>query len=258
MSRLATRALGTLRLTVHGPLPYRAAVAAISIAAHTDQEQAAMSSPLLELHHDPRPGRASACRRPMTWPRWGSSSSAFPRNAFGSIDVTNRCNLRCTHCYYYAGPEEALPGELSADEWVARLEEIKRTRPVWEFPFFNCTWVGGDPLIRKDVIERCKPYFRYNTVVTNGTMPLPDWPDVHWYVSIDGDAEHHERIRDPQGAWRRNGKPGLYARIKENVARAKHLGITITYVITRDNAHCIEGAVKEWYEAGAKHITSIS
>src|SRR5262249_54799715 len=118
-----------------------------------------------------------------------------------------------------------------------------------------CSWVGSDPLIRKDVIERCKPYFRYNTIVTNGTMPLPEWPDVNWYVSIDGDAEQHERIRDPHGSWRQHGKPGLYARIRANVEKARHLGITITYVITRDNAHCIEGAVKEWYEAGAKHIT---
>ncbi|MGO9000035.1 MAG: radical SAM protein [Polyangiaceae bacterium] len=212
-------------------------------------------SPLLELDHDPAPRLSKRGVSAYDFAKVGFFLFGLPRNAFGSIDVTNRCNLRCTHCYYYAVPEEQLPAELSIDQWVERLEELRRTRPRWEFPFFNCTWVGGDPLIRRDVIERCKSFFRYNTIVTNGTMPLPDWPDVNWYVSIDGDGKEHERIRDPKAAWRKNGKPGLYHRIKENVARNKHLRITITYVITRGNAHCIESTVKEWYEAGAAHIT---
>jgi MoaA/NifB/PqqE/SkfB family radical SAM enzyme len=25
----------------------------------------------------------------------------LPRNAFGSIDVTQKCNLRCKHCYFF-------------------------------------------------------------------------------------------------------------------------------------------------------------
>jgi MoaA/NifB/PqqE/SkfB family radical SAM enzyme len=209
----------------------------------------------LALEHDPAPRPERRGPSAYDLAKIAFFFFGLPKNAFGSIDVTNRCNLRCTHCYYYATPDQALPGELEAEQWIERLEELKRTRPRWEFPFFNVTWVGGDPLIRKDVIEKCKPYFRYNTIVTNGTMPLPDWPDVNWYVSIDGDQEMHERIRDPHGSWRKNGAPGLYHRIKRNVERAKHLGITITYVITRDNARCIETVVKEWYEAGAKHIT---
>jgi MoaA/NifB/PqqE/SkfB family radical SAM enzyme len=209
----------------------------------------------LELDHAPAPRPKKRGPSAYDLAKIGFFFFGLPKNAFGSIDVTNRCNLRCTHCYYYATPEQDLPGELKAEEWIEHLETLKRTRPVWEFPFFNCTWVGGDPLIRKDVIEKCKPYFRYNTIVTNGTMPLPDWRDVNWYVSIYGDQEMHERIRDPKLSWRKNGQPGLYARIKENVKKSKHLGITIAYVITRDNARCIETVVKEWYEAGAKHIT---
>jgi MoaA/NifB/PqqE/SkfB family radical SAM enzyme len=26
----------------------------------------------------------------------------LPKFAVGSIDVTNRCNLRCEHCYFFA------------------------------------------------------------------------------------------------------------------------------------------------------------
>ena len=212
---------------------------------------------LLELEHDPAPRTRWQKKGPSAYDlaKVGFFLFGFPRNAFGSIDVTNRCNLRCTHCYYYAGPDDELPGELSPDQWVERLEAIKASQPLWEFPFFNCSWVGGDPLIRKDVIERCKGYFRYNTIVTNGTIPLPDWPDVSWYISVDGDEALHNEIRDPESSWSKNGKPGLHARVKENVARNAHLGITICYVVTRENAHCIEGVVKEWHEAGAKHIT---
>jgi MoaA/NifB/PqqE/SkfB family radical SAM enzyme len=207
-----------------------------------------MGDSVLQLEHDPRP-----------WPRNGTGRRAlvsaydlakvafflvgFPRNGFGSIDVTNRCNLRCRHCYYY---EQELPEELTLEQWLARLEEIRRSSPRWEFPFFNCSWVGGEPLLRKELVERGRAYFRYNTVVTNGTIPLPDWRDINWYVSIDGDEETHEHLRD---------KRGSYGRARRNVMENTHLGITIAYCITRQNAHCIERAVRDWYEAGAKHIT---
>src|SRR5512141_2960023 len=117
----------------------------------------------------------------------------LPRNAFGSIDVTQRCNLRCKHCYFFEHdqPERALGG----DDWVALLESWKRTRSRWEFPFFQCSWVGGEPLLRPEVVERCRRFFRYNLVVTNGTLRLPDWSDVDFYVSIDGDEEVHEDLR---------------------------------------------------------------
>lgn len=206
----------------------------------------------LELEHNPAPRprrRASA----YDLAKVAFFAFGFPRNAFGSIDITSRCNLRCRHCYYYAGPEEELPHELDADGWVARLEELKRTSG--RFPFFNCTWVGGDPLIRKDVIARCKHFFRYNTIVTNGTIPLPDWPEVNWYISIDGDEDAHEYVRDSEKRFRRRNRPGIYRMIMDNVKRNRHLGITIAYCISRDNVHCIEQVVKDWYEAGAQHIT---
>jgi sulfatase maturation enzyme AslB (radical SAM superfamily) len=209
----------------------------------------------LELEHEPGPRARKSAPTAFDLAKVAFFLFGFPRNAFGSIDITKRCNLRCRHCYYYAGPEEELPDELSPEAWVERLQEIRRSQPRARFPFFSCTWVGGDPLIRKDVVERCKPFFRYNTIVTNGTIPLPNWPDVNWYVSIDGDEEVHEAIRDPEKRFRRYGRPGIYRLILENVRRNRHLGITIAYCITRQNVHCIEKVVQEWYEAGAQHIT---
>jgi MoaA/NifB/PqqE/SkfB family radical SAM enzyme len=166
----------------------------------------------------------------------------FPRNGFGSIDVTNRCNLRCRHCYFF---EQELPEELSVEQWVAKLEEIRRQSPRWDFPFFNCSWVGGEPMIRPELIERGMRFFRYNTIVTNGTIPLRDWR-ASWYVSIDGDEETHDYLRD---------KRGSYARALRHVREKVELGVTIAYCISRRNAHCIERVVRDWRRAGAKHIT---
>jgi MoaA/NifB/PqqE/SkfB family radical SAM enzyme len=159
----------------------------------------------------------------------------LPRNAFGSIDVTERCNLRCKHCYFFQNdqPERAL----SLQDWVGLLQSWKRTRSRIEFPFFQCSWVGGEPLLRPDLIEHGRKFFRYNLVVTNGTLPLPDWPNVDFYVSVDGDEEVHEDIR---------GKKGIYRRIKQNVTTAGRKRVTLSCCITRQNAHCLERLVEEW------------
>jgi MoaA/NifB/PqqE/SkfB family radical SAM enzyme len=211
----------------------------------------------LRLDHDPAP-RPAGGRLVSAYDlaKVAFFFFGFPRNGFGSIDVTSRCNLRCRHCYYFAqerglsaapssarGPE--LPEDLTVEQWVSKLEEIRRTSPRWEFPFFNCSWVGGEPLIRPELIERCMGYFRYNTVVTNGTIPLPDWR-VSWYVSIDGDEETHDYLRD---------KKGSYGRALRHVRERAQLGITIAYCISRRNAHCIEQVVRDWNAAGARHMT---
>lgn len=163
--------------------------------------------------------------------------AGLPRNGFGSIDVTNACNLRCKHCYFF---EQEQPRQcLSVSEWIDLFERWKRTRSRLDFPFFQASWVGGEPLLRKELIERARRYFRFNLIVTNGTLPLPDWPDVSWYVSIDGDEEVHEAIR---------GKKGIYRRIRQNVGERARGRATLSFCITRENAHCIERVVTDWID----------
>ena len=198
---------------------------------------------MLQLDHRPPTIRRSRLPTAYDLAKIGFFLFGFPRNAFGSIDVSKECNLRCRHCYFF---EQDYEGELSVDQWIAKLEQLKRTTSRTENPFFQCTWVGGEPLIRKDLIERGRKYFRHNTVVTNGTIPLPNWPDVNFYISIDGDEATHEYIRK---------KKGIYRRAMRNIAEHPELQVTIAYCITRDNVHCIEQAVKDWAAAGAARMT---
>lgn len=160
----------------------------------------------------------------------------LPKDSFGSIDITNRCNLRCKHCYFY---EQDVPEELSDEEWMARFElmskgVLNRTRAV--------TWIGGEPLLRKNLIESGKKYFAHNLVVTNGLIPLPDWRDVHFHISIDGDEEAHETMRNQKG---------IYRQIMKNADRPE-LDVSIAYCISSLNQHCIEKVLDEWRDVGIR------
>ena len=119
-----------------------------------------------------------------------------PKGSFASIDITNRCQLRCKHCYFF---EQDNPVEFTDEQWMEKIKRItKGSNPVR-----SMTWVGGEPLLRKDLIEKGRKYFSHNIVVTNGLAPLPDWPDVGFHVSLDGNEAAHEKQRNQTNIYKR-------------------------------------------------------
>ncbi|MBT3182584.1 MAG: radical SAM protein [Deltaproteobacteria bacterium] len=175
-------------------------------------------------------------------PRLALTVAPLPKNTFCSIDVTSKCNLRCTHCYFFSYTRDNRP-ELTVDEW---LEKIKKMQSAAK-PFFSCTWVGGEPLLKQEVIAKGKEYFKSNRVVTNGTIPLPDWKDVEFHISVDGTRESHDQIRGG----------GCYDRIKKNILSAKELNLQIVLAccLNRHNVDSIDGLLEEWSNhPNIKHI----
>jgi organic radical activating enzyme len=79
--------------------------------------------------------------------------TGIPKYAVGSIDVTNRCNLRCEHCYFFA-EDHSNETELSIEKWVEKLEAMKADG----HPMMLCTWVGGEPMVRKELIDAGRIY----------------------------------------------------------------------------------------------------
>jgi MoaA/NifB/PqqE/SkfB family radical SAM enzyme len=154
----------------------------------------------------------------------------IPEHSFGSVDVTNQCNLRCDHCYFF---EQGHTTQWSLEQWRELFERMKAEG----FRFYQCTWVGGEPLLRPEIIEMGRRYFKYNSVTTNGSIALPDWKDVSWYISVDGGRRLHERMRNT---------PGLYDTIKQTIMQSEGLKITIAYCITRENFFEISASLEEW------------
>ncbi len=117
--------------------------------------------------------------------------------------VTNRCNARCAHCFYWQ--ELNQPGdELS-------LSEIERIAASLDRPV-HLSLTGGEPTLRLDLLDICRVFRRVNkcrnmAFATNGFLPdrtvavcskildelRPESLAVQ--VSLDGLEETHTRIR---------------------------------------------------------------
>lgn len=146
-----------------------------------------------------------------------------------SVDVTDQCNLRCQHCYFFEQEQEGTWDEAA---WERRIAELKKQYKL----LYSCTWVGGEPLLRKNMIETLKGHFLHNLVVTNGTVPLPDWKDVQFHLSIDGNEEAHEKMRRQKG---------LYQQMKKNCSRPD-LTVKGAMCVTSLNVDTIEEVLEEW------------
>jgi radical SAM protein with 4Fe4S-binding SPASM domain len=120
--------------------------------------------------------------------------------------VTRACNLRCVHCYASACPD-ASPGELTHDEGVALLDDLRR---------FNVPAVlfsGGEPLVRPDtpqLIAYAQSIGLTCTLSTNGLLiddamadSLADLRLKYVGISIDGMEARHDRLRGMRGAFAR-------------------------------------------------------
>ncbi|HUW22216.1 MAG TPA: radical SAM protein [Candidatus Bathyarchaeia archaeon] len=159
--------------------------------------------------------------------------------SFGKIksvgmEVTNKCNLNCLHCFRKNSKSQDLP----EDKWIKVFRSLIKQGTI------SMAYVGGEPLLRQDLIKIGKKYFPVNMIITNGTIPLPDWKDVTFGVSVDGTKKYHEKIRG-------NGFNGKqYDLIKKNIldGAAKGLKIYILMTISKENKDNIEDFYKEWSE----------
>ena len=90
----------------------------------------------------------------------------------GSIELTQRCNNKCVHCYnnLAAGDQQARQNELSLSEHRRIIDEIAD---------FGCLWLlltGGEIFLRKDCLDiytYAKQKGLLVSLFTNGTLITP-------------------------------------------------------------------------------------
>lgn len=132
-----------------------------------------------------------------------------------SIDITPNCNLRCQHCYLFGQGHQKE--KLSDKEFLRKLDKFEEEHPT----ILHCTWVGGEPLIKIELLKEGMKRFPVNWVITNGTLPLTGkWPDFTFvFISLDGSKEIHNQIRRPFDLKLEPGET-VYDRVMKNAAEA--------------------------------------
>jgi radical SAM protein with 4Fe4S-binding SPASM domain len=144
------------------------------------------------------PNQLAARREPTDW-------HARPVPEEVAFKLTNRCDLRCSHCYQWGddGYHKSLLGRgrgqdlpLSIIEKVLEATRVRRS---------NVFLWGGEPLVYREwegLIELLTAHERWTSICTNGTMIerrldslLPFSQHLEMSISIDGFAPEHDALR---------------------------------------------------------------
>ncbi len=119
-------------------------------------------------------------------------------------NTTNRCNLRCKHCYIDAEDHD-YKHELSTEEAKEFIRDLAQMgAPVLLFS-------GGEPLMRKDIFELGKFATELGlraVISSNGTLIDDETAKKinaagfqYVGISIDGAPATHDEFRNKQGAF---------------------------------------------------------
>jgi MoaA/NifB/PqqE/SkfB family radical SAM enzyme len=165
------------------------------------------------------------------------------------VNVTNRCNLACQHCFIF---REGNPNQSPAsirDEMsdAAILETLTGLRD--RHGIVSMMWMGGEPLLRRQLLAEGIGLFALNTITTNGTIPLVDFgPGVLYVVSLDGPEDLNDAIR---------GR-GSYRRVTRNLSRLPadfSSRVQVQCVVTRRNQDHLEELVEALQETRVGWLT---
>ena len=179
----------------------------------------------------------------------------YPDNLVIQWHLTDKCNLRCTHCYQDSY-KAADPG---ITEWISVVMQIVQFMRDGDVGVvFRFT--GGEPFSHKDFIPLLQyissmkvPY----SILSNATMLTDEAIEVlslgycdSFQVSIDGTKEVHDKIR---GA-------GNFDKAVEGIARIRstcpEISIPISFTANQDNFRDFENVAKVARDIGASSIWS--
>lgn len=173
--------------------------------------------------------------------RYGRMSSKLPSHLlqFSSDkrpvvvwNVTQRCNLKCVHCYANA-KNIAFNNELSLSEGKILIDDLA------EFGVPVMLFSGGEPLVREDLPELAAYAVKKGmraVISTNGTLITPQIAQTlkdiglsYVGISLDGMEETNDRFRGVKGAFR------LAIKGIENCKKAG-IKVGLRFTINKSNA----------------------
>lgn len=160
------------------------------------------------------------------------------------VNITNRCTLRCKHCFIYRDGNPNDPdNEMDTATMIRKLSELQGRHGIE-----TMLWMGGEPLLRPDVLREGAELFEKNTVTTNGTIDLIALPRSTYVVSLDGPPELNDTIR---------GK-GAFTKVMKTLSRVPEdfePTVMCQCVVTKTNEDSLEELVERLRPTRAEGMT---
>ena len=151
----------------------------------------------------------------------------------GSIELTERCNLQCTHCYINQGVGDMRRStrELTRYEWYDIFHQLADEGCLWML------MTGGEMFVRsdsRDLYAAAKKTGLIVTLFTNGTTISPpiadylaEWPPFAIEVTLYGATEQtYEGVTRVRGSYRRCMKGIEYLLDRQLPLKLKAMALT--------------------------------
>ena len=149
-------------------------------------------------------------------------------------NATQRCNLKCVHCYAHATARTA-PHELSTEQGKELIRDLA------EFGSPVMLFSGGEPLMREDLPELADYAVQKGmraVISTNGTLITKQMAQTlkevglsYVGVSLDGMEAVHDKFR---------GVKGAFQKALEGIENARNAGIKVGLRFTINKANALE------------------
>lgn len=181
------------------------------------------------------------------------------RHLYLQWDSTDRCNLRCSHCYHDSeGNLNHIQFKelMKLEDVFPMIDNLKETAERWDM-IPRIAISGGEPLMRKDhlkIFDYTQEQKVITNLLTNGTLitskkakEIKDRGIETIQISIDGTKKTHNKIRRRDFA---------YDKAMEGISNASREGIVVVSAMTlmKSNMGEFEDVIEKSYLAGAKKV----
>ncbi len=153
----------------------------------------------------------------------------------GGLDITNRCNLKCTHCYWWRQKKNP---DLNDDQMIEFMKGLRRKGLKIIY------LLGGEPLLRPNICAEAGKIFDFIMIFTNGTLGYPPVNNALYSLSIDGPERVHDKLRG-KGIFKKvtdildNQSTKVMIHITVCRSNRDHLQETIEHFVHRKNVRGI-------------------
>lgn len=175
----------------------------------------------------------------------GEMGSQYPREIL--LEITNRCNLKCVHCYKEAG--YAKRDDIEINKLLSFLTFLSKK-------VNNIQISGGEPMLHpryKEIFNFVTQNFKYPTITTAATLItnnnvkyLKEFKSVQ--VSLYSDnKEEHERVTLIPNSFNKTVR-GIKILVENGVS------VTVTNIITKNNIHDLEKYINFCVSLGVAEV----